>query len=143
MRDACTLGVVRLLATTALLLCACSPRVLGLPSREAIARYVVTSPGEQHVCVVPYSRGQGVKKPYAWVYWEDRQRLVLWEKTDAAHERDAVVHAQRSLDLATQVAETEDGVGHDGHLVARAWVDDVLRDCKLFGIRYTLGGRAP
>ena len=130
---------MRRLSLVTLLLVACSPRVLGLPSREAVARYVASAPGEQHVCVVPYGRGQGVKRPYAWVYWEDRQRLVLWERTDGS-ELDSVVHARRALDLATQVAATEDGVGHDGHVVARAWVDDVLRDCKQLGIRYTISG---
>lgn len=79
-----------------------------------------------------------MKKPYAWVYWEERHRLVLWEPRDAAHEAESLVNAPRTLDLDTQVSETEEGVGPHGKLVARAWVDDVLRDCRLFGIRYTI-----
>lgn len=129
--------MVRLFVAT-LLLSACSPRLLGLPSREAVARYVASAQGEQHACVVPYGRGQGTKQPYAWVHWEERHRLVLWERGDPAQEASSLVNAKRVLDLDTQVADTEEGVGQAGTLVARAWVDDVLRDCKLFGVRYTI-----
>jgi hypothetical protein len=107
---------------------ACSTSLLGLPSRETVARIVSSGAGTQHACVVPYRRGEHA--PYAWIYSEEQQRLVLWE-------RDATENA-RSLDLRTQVADTESGVGKDGHLVARAWVDDVLRDCRTSGVRYTI-----
>jgi len=113
------------------LLTGCAPRVLGLPGRDAMVAYVANAKGAQHLCVVPYDH-------YAWVYWQEGRRLILWEGSPHA---DALVRSRRVLDLDKDVVATEADVAGSTYLVTKAWVRDTLRDCREYGMRYTITGQ--
>lgn len=104
----------------------------------------------QHFCVVGY-RPATVAKPagaarstaqtneveFAWVYWRERNALILWEPTTHFEDSEPI-YSRRVIDLEQDVVATEEEVGGSTYLVTRRWVDGVLSDCSRYGTQHSL-----
>ena len=84
-------------------------------------------------CIVDYSGEDG---PFAWVYWRQANRLILWEP-QVEPVADLTL-SRRKLDLRKDVVESRDAVGGSSYIVTRDWLHETLRDCETRGRKVRL-----
>lgn len=115
------------------------------PVVPALKSYLVAqdaNKGQQHLCVIgyvePISGGTG-KNKIAWVYWQEGNRLTLWEPAAEGFEpKDSLNHSRRDLDIAKDVTAKTEEVGSSTYKESIAWVEDVKKDCQKRGKSYQI-----
>ncbi|MES2674601.1 MAG: hypothetical protein V4660_10195 [Pseudomonadota bacterium] len=115
------------------------------PVLPALKSYLVAQDakkGQQHLCVMgyvePISGGTG-KNKIAWVYWQEGNRLTLWEPAAEGFEpKDTLNHSRRDLDIVKDVTATTGKVGSSTYKESIAWVEDVKKDCQKRGKSYQI-----
>ena len=86
--------------------------------------------GAQHVWAVGYHAADG---EWAYVYWQEGHRLILWEGG-----AEGLVHSRRNLDLRKDVVEREEDLRGSSYLLTRSFVEGVLADCRTCGDAYVM-----
>lgn len=113
-----------------------------VPLKAYLAAAVPPPVGPQHFCIIGYDPGpddNGADGKMAYVHWREGQRLILWNSvSDPAYFEDSIKWARSNLDLTKDVVATEADINGSTYLVARAWVDEILRSCAARGAQYTV-----
>jgi hypothetical protein len=108
----------------------------------ALASVHKNKAGLQHFCVIGYQSNRFSNQPpskIVWVHWKEQNRLIYWEPAAAGLEsKTTLIHSRRQIDLTNDVVETQAEVGSSSYLVARDWVNSVLKDCRKSGVNYVL-----
>jgi hypothetical protein len=89
--------------------------------------------GEHHFCIVKFIEEEK-ESPwrYAWVYWQEGNKLILWEGEDD------LTLSRRQLDLKEDTVATDEEVGYSTYLVTEDWVRATIKECDERGSKYVL-----
>lgn len=99
--------------------------------------YIRARRGPQHFCVIGYVDEDGGRN--ALVHWREGKKILPWPGAVSAEWRaDAIVLAPHKLDLMRDVVPAQADIGGSSYLVTRAWVAQVLADCRAHGTRYVV-----
>jgi hypothetical protein len=101
-----------------------------------------TANTRQHFCVIGYVSDQDASptpSKMAWVYWREKQKLILWVAAAQGFEsKETLLRSRRSLDLVTDVVPTDADIAGSTYHVSKTWVNALLKDCKDRGMSYAL-----
>jgi hypothetical protein len=108
-----------------------------LPALEAyLDAQTAPAAGTQHFCVVGYRRGED---RYAWVYWQQGQRLVYWEPAaDDVESKETLTRSRRELNLRKDVVASARELRGSSYRVDRPWLNRLLTDCRHRGQAFDL-----
>ena len=109
-----------------------------VPLRAYFRRtYKRTRHGPQHFCVIGYVGAEGVRT--ALVHWHEGKAILPWPgAVDDDWRAASIVLAPHKLDLTRDVVPMQADLGGSSYLVTRAWVAQVLADCRRHGTRYVV-----
>ncbi len=93
--------------------------------------------GDQHICVVGY-RMPKVNDDLAWIFWKEGNALILWEQRAPGT---PISLTRRTLHLDRDIVATEDDLHGSTFRETRAWLHDVLEDCRVNGEPFVIHPR--
>ena len=91
-------------------------------------------------CVIAYESKQKQSPNYAWVYWKEKDALILWEPVEIGEKVD-LTHSRRYLDMTKDVVNNEEELHGSTYKVTRNWVDNTLSECKKYGQEYIINNQ--
>ena len=97
-------------------------------------------PSINNFCVIAYESKEKQSPNYAWVYWKEKDAMILWEPVEIGEKVD-LTYSRRYLDLTKDVVNNEEELHGSTYKVTRNWVDNTLSECKKYGQEYIINNQ--
>ena len=97
-------------------------------------------PSINNFCVIAYESKEKQSPNYAWVYWKEKDALILWDPVEIGEKVD-LTHSRRYLDMTKDVVNNEEELHGSTYKVTRNWVDNTLSECKKYGQEYIINNQ--
>lgn len=82
-------------------------------------------------CIVGYVARDSSKQ--AWILWRQGRKIILWERGEMD-----LNFSRRTIDLRTDVVNTDSDLHGSTYLVTKAWVDNLTTICEKVGTKLSV-----